>query len=146
MYLDSAYLVKFYANEPDSAAVRALIRRADSLVSSAWSLGEVSCALHRHLREQYLSAEQAHELVRAFLEHVDAGIWTLIPVSERILRRAALLLGAAPPSLYLRAGGAIHLVTAQDSGEREVGTSDRHMLAAAPYFGLIGRSATEPRT
>jgi predicted nucleic acid-binding protein len=140
MYLDSAYLVKFYANEPDSAAVRELIRRADSLVSSALALGEVSCALHRHLREGHLTAEQVHELVRAFLEHVDAGIWTLIPVSERLLRRSALLIGAAPPAVYLRAGDAIHLVTAQDAGEREIWTSDRHLLAAAPYFGLLGRS------
>ena len=145
MYLDSAYLVKFYANEPDSAAVRALIRRANALVSSAWSFGEVSCAMHRRLRERHLTAEQVHELVRAFLEHVDAGVWTLIPVSERILRRAALLLGAAPPEVYLRAGDAIHLVTAQDAGEREVWTNDRRMIAAASYFGLAGRSVAEPR-
>jgi len=32
------------------------------------------------------------------------------------------------------------LVTAADSGFREVWTNDRHMLAAAPYFELAGRS------
>ncbi len=141
MYLDSAYIVKFYANEPDSPAVRKRIRAAKSLVCSAWCLGEVSWALHRHLREGHLEAAQVHELVRTFLEHVDAGVWTLAPVSERILRRAASLLSSAPADVYLRAGDAVHLVTAQDMGEREVWTNDRHMLAASAYFGLQGRSA-----
>jgi predicted nucleic acid-binding protein len=140
MYLDSAYIAKFYVNEPDSPAVRAAIRRAGALVSSAWSLGEVSCALHRHLREGFLDSGQVRELVRAFLEHVDAGVWTLIPVSERVLRRVASSVGSAPPGVYLRAGDAVHLVTAQDIGEREIWTNDRHMLAAAPHFGLVGRS------
>ena len=30
---------------------------------------------------------------------------------------------------------------AQEIGEREIWTNDRHMPAAAPYFGLTGRSA-----
>ena len=33
-----------------------------------------------------------------------------------------------------------HLVTAADSGFTEIWTNDRHMLAAAPHFGLAGRS------
>jgi antitoxin (DNA-binding transcriptional repressor) of toxin-antitoxin stability system len=40
-----------------------------------------------------------------------------------------------------RSGDAVHLATALEIGELEVWTSDRHMLAAAPHFGLIGRTA-----
>jgi hypothetical protein len=29
-------------------------------------------------------------------------------------------------------------------GEGEIWTSDRRMLAAAPHFGLVGRSVQEP--
>jgi predicted nucleic acid-binding protein len=140
MYLDSAYIAKFYVNEPDSAAVRAAIRRAGSLVSSAWSIGEVTCVLHRHAREGSLSQAQCRELSRAFLEHADAGVWKLIPVSESLLRRMSLLVSDAPRGVYLRAGDAVHLTTAQDLGEREIWTNDRHLLAAAPHFGLTGRS------
>jgi hypothetical protein len=32
------------------------------------------------------------------------------------------------------------LTTARDAGELEIWTNDRHMLAAAPHFGLKGRS------
>ncbi len=140
MYLDSAYIAKFYVNEPDSKAVRAVVRKAGSLISSAWSVGEVSCALHRHFRQDYLTAEQVRELLHAFLEHVDSGVWTLVPVSERLLRRVSALVDAAPRGVYLRAGDAVHLATAQDVGEREIWTNDRHMLAAAAHFGLAGRS------
>jgi len=143
MYLDSAYIAKFYVNESDSAAVRALIMRAGSLVSSAWSLGEVSGVFHRHMREGALTAAQCHELAAAFLKHADAGIWNLIPVGEPLLRRMSALVSAAPKGIYLRAGDAVHLITAQEVGEREVWTNDRHMLAAAPHFGLAGRSVSE---
>jgi predicted nucleic acid-binding protein len=140
MYFDSAYLAKFYVNEPGSHAVRTVAKQAEGLVSSAWALAEVACALHRHLREGSLRAAQVRALSAAFLDHVDAGFWTLIPISERLLRRVASAVSAAPAGVFLRAGDALHLIAAQDIGEREIWTSDRHMLAAAPHFGLAGRS------
>jgi len=141
MYLDSAYIAKFYVNEPDADRVRALIRQADSLVSSAWCLNEVACVMHRHMREGWLSPAQSRALTNAFLKHVDAGFWFLAPLTGRLLRRASLLVSAAPRNVYLRAGDAAHLTTAQDLGEQEIWTNDRHLLAAAPHFGLLGRSA-----
>jgi predicted nucleic acid-binding protein len=140
MYLDSAYIAKFYVNEPDAGRVRTLIAGADSLVSSAWCLSEVACVLHRHLREGWLNAAQARALAEAFRDHVDAGFWNLIPVSDRLLRRMTLLVGSVPRNIYIRAGDAVHLASAQDLGEPEIWTNDRHLLAAAPHFGLRGRS------
>lgn len=71
---------------------------------------------------------------------MDEGFWTLIPVRESLLRRAGAIVLASPPGIFLRAGDAVHLTTAKDLGEKEVWTNDRHMLAAAESFGLIGRS------
>jgi predicted nucleic acid-binding protein len=48
-----------------------------------------------------------------------------------MLRHVALLVNAAPRNLYLRAGDALHLITAQGLGEPEIWTNDRHLLAAA---------------
>jgi predicted nucleic acid-binding protein len=141
MYLDSAYIAKYYVNEHDSGAVRALIQRADSLVSSAWSIGEVTCVFHRHMRENALSPVQCRELTRAFLRHVETGIWTLIPVTEAFLKRMSGFVSAAPPHVFLRAGDAVHLATARELGEHEIWTNDRHLLRAAEHFGLLGRSA-----
>jgi predicted nucleic acid-binding protein len=140
VYLDSAYIAKSYVNESDSAAVRSLILRTTSLVSSWWCVAEVACVFHRHAREGRLTPTQARALTLSFLEHVDAGFWRLIPVTDTLIRRVTMVVSAAPPSLFLRAGDALHLITAQDQGEPEIWTNDRHLLAAAPHFGLVGRS------
>jgi predicted nucleic acid-binding protein len=67
-------------------------------------------------------------------------LWKLIPVHEALLRRTSALIVSAPPDLLIRTADAVHLATAQETGERDVWTNDRHMLASASYFGLTGRS------
>jgi predicted nucleic acid-binding protein len=141
MYIDSAYIVKYYVHEPNSAAVRELLRKAESRASSALAIAEVTCALHRRLREGNLTEDLFREVLGSFLKHVEAGAWSMAPVNDRVLRRVSRMLRLAPASLYLRSGDAVHLATALEIGELEVWTSDRHMLAAAPHFGLIGRTA-----
>jgi predicted nucleic acid-binding protein len=141
VYLDAAYIAKFYLNEADSRQVRGAIAGADTLISSMWAMGEVTCAFHRHLRQGGLDTVEYTDLLTAFLGHCAAGTWKLIPVTERLLRKMAVLMGTLPSTTYLRAGDALHLTTAHDLGEREIWTSDRHLLAAAGHFGLTGRSA-----
>lgn len=140
MYLDSAYIAKFYVNEPDAAAVRKLIGQASHTCSSSWALLEVTCVFHRHMREGSLTSKQGTELIDLFRAHVEADIWSFLPVTDTILRTTATLVRGLPASIPLRAGDAIHVATALDSGEPEIWTNDRHLLAAATYFGLAGRS------
>jgi predicted nucleic acid-binding protein len=140
MYLDSAYIAKFYVNEDDSRRVRELIRGADSLVSSAWAIGEVSCVLHRHMREKKLTQRQFRDLLDAFLGHVSEDVWTLLPVTSRTLQKVASLVRSSPAGVYLRAGDAVHLAAAMDAEEREIWTNDRRLLDAAEHCGLAGRS------
>jgi predicted nucleic acid-binding protein len=142
VYLDSAYIAKYYVNEPDSPAIRDLVERAPLVYSSTWALAEVLCTFHRKIRESSAMAHVVPELSRVFLDHVDEGLWNLIPVGEPLLRRAGSAALSSPPDVFLRAGDAVHLTTAKELGEKEVWTSDRHMLAAAPRFGLTGRSVT----
>jgi predicted nucleic acid-binding protein len=141
MYIDSAYIVKYYVHEPGSGAVREILRKAESRASSALAIAEVTCAFHRRWREGNLTGDLFREVLGTFLKHVEAGAWSMAPVDDRVLRRVSRMLRLAPASLYLRSGDAVHLATALEIGELEVWTSDRHMLAAAPHFGLIGRTA-----
>jgi len=83
------------------------------------------------------------QIVRArdfFLLDVQSGVWSMLPLSEPFLFRVASLVTALPPSLYLRAGDAIHLATAQEAGFTEIWSNDRRVLLAAPAFGLTGKS------
>ena len=78
--------------------------------------------------------------MRCFIaEHIEDGLWTLIPVNAALLRRTGAPMVCAPRDLFVRTGDAVHLMTTQELGEREVWTNDRHMFAAAAYFGLRGR-------
>ena len=141
MYLDAAYVAKFYVEEPDAPAIRAIMRRAQTLTTSAWSVAEVTCALHRHLRQRNLDARLYRDLLDSFREHTETGFWTPVPVTEAVLARMQTSVEALPADVYLRAGDAVHLASAAEIGEREIWTSDRHLLSAAPHFGLTGRSA-----
>ena len=140
MYFDTSYIAKFYFNEPESAQVRELVRTADTIQSSLWALAEFHAVIHRRLREGSSSPGDARDLSSRFSEHIREGVWKLIPVNEALLRATSALMVAAPPDLFIRAADAVHLATAQQIGESDVWTNVRHMLAAAPYFGLRGRS------
>jgi uncharacterized protein len=140
VYIDTSYIAKFYFNEPESVRVRKLVRRADDIYSSLWALAEFHAVVHRRLREGSLLPTEARELTSRFSEHVKEGLWNLIPVNEALLRRTGALLVSAPRDLFLRSADAVHLVTAREIGEVDVWTNDRHMLAAASHFGLVGRS------
>jgi hypothetical protein len=103
-------------------------------------MAEFHGVIHRRLREGLSSLGDARDLSSRFSQHVEDGLWKLIPVNEALLRRTSALIVSAPPNLFIRTADAVHLVTAFEAGEREVWTNDRHMLEAAAYFGLIGRS------
>jgi predicted nucleic acid-binding protein len=140
VYLDTSYIAKFYFNEPESPRVRELVRNADVIHSSLWALAEFHAVIHRRLREGSSSPGDARDLTSRFSAHVEQGLWNLVPVHEALLRRTSSLMVSAPRDLFIRTADAVHLVTAHEIGEREVWTNDRHMLAAAAYFGLTGRS------
>ena len=96
--------------------------------------------LHRRTREQFITRLEAKRLTQGLLDHVASGLWKLLPVTDSLVRRTSDLIAAAPPNLFLRSADAVHLTTAREAGELEIWTNDRHMLAAAPHFGLKGRS------
>jgi predicted nucleic acid-binding protein len=140
VYFDTSYIAKFYFNEPASPRVRELVRRADVIHSSLWALAEFHAVLHRRMREGASSPSDARKLAARFSEHIEDGLWKLIPVNEALLRRTSVLMLSAPGDLFIRTADAVHLSTAHEIGEHAVWTNDRHMLAAAAYFGLTGQS------
>lgn len=140
LYFDTAYVAKCYLNEEDSGPVRNLAFSADALYSSLWCIAELACVFQRHIRESQLTRAQAARLRDLFLADVEDGVWSLVPISELFLLRVESLIRALPGPVYLRAGDAVHLASAQGASFTEIWSNDRHLLKAAPAFGLIGRS------
>jgi len=140
VYFDTSYIAKFYFNEPESRWVRELVRKADAIHSSLWAFAEFHAVLHRRVREGTLTRRDARELALRFSQHIEDGLWNLVPINEALLRRTSALMVSAPRDVFIRTADAVHLTTAHELGERAVWTNDRHMLAAAGYFGLKGES------
>ena len=140
-YFDSAYVAKCYLNDPDSEAVRDLVRTPVALYSSALCIAEVTSAIHRRYREKSLTRKHALEITRRFRSDVEGGTWTLVPLSERLLWEVHEALRRLPAGVFLRSGDAIHLVSARGTGFSDIWSNDRHLLEAAPHFRLTGRAA-----
>jgi predicted nucleic acid-binding protein len=143
-YFDTAYLLKLYRPEPGSEAVRALAGTLDVLVCSLHGRAELIAAAHRKVREG--SATPAH--VDALLAQVAAdraaGALDWLPISESHLERVTVAFRRAAPTVYLRAADALHLASAAEAGFAEIYSNDRHLLAAAPLFGLRGIDVIVP--
>ena len=140
VYFDSAYLVKCYVSDLDSARVRKLFIDSQMVSSSSLCLAEVACAIHRLVREKVITAPQAADIRRVFGSHIKSGIVVLIPLSDTILQAVQFVLATLPQSIFLRSGDAVHIASAQQHGFAEIWTNDRHMLKAAHHFGIAGRS------
>ena len=139
-YFDTAYIAKCYVNEADSPRVRALLARMGGAQSSSLCVPEMAAVLIRHEREGALDRKHVGRLFADFEKDIEAGVWTLWPVSDDFMRRVARRITSLPATTYVRAGDAIHLCAAGEAGLGEIWTNDRHVLAAAPLFGLRGSS------
>jgi predicted nucleic acid-binding protein len=104
VYFDTSCIAKFYFNEPESSRVRELVRKADAIHSSIWALAEFHAVVHRRLREGSSTAGDARDLASRFADHVEQGLWNLIPVNEALLRRTSALMVAAPGDPHRRCG------------------------------------------
>lgn len=140
LYLDSAYIAKFYVNEPDSAAVRQHFGAIEQRSASHVCIAEVASVFHRYVTRGLLSHAHANGMLSLFTKDIDDGVWTLLPCDDALLRDAATAMVRLNKTLPLRSLDAIHLQTARRFGFDEVWTNDRQMLQAAPLFGLQPRS------
>ena len=143
-YLDSAYIAKFYVDEPDSPAVRRLAESLGEVHCAALGRAEVATALHRKLREDALSEAAFREVLAQFEEDCTQNLWTWIPLTAAMLAATVAVVRQVPKSVFIRGADAVHLVAARESGFTEIYTGDRHMVLSAPHFRLT--AVTVPTT
>jgi predicted nucleic acid-binding protein len=138
LYFDSNYILKCYLPEKDAHLVRALASQPVVKSCSRFGRIEVLAALHRKVREGSLGRPHLKSTWTNLVADEDAGVWTWLPFDDAVehaLEEALLKLG---PKVFLRTGDAIHLATASLHGFKEIHSHDKHVLAAAPTFGLKG--------
>ncbi len=131
-YFDSAYIAKFYLDEPESDAVRQLAEDVGQV--------EVAAVFHRKLRESAFDTRAFREVMAQFDDDCGQDLWTWLPLTPALATRAAAAFTRLPSTIFLRAADALHLVCAQEHGLSEIYTNDRHMSAAARHFRLNPRA------
>ena len=136
IYLEAAYIAKIYVEEVDSERVRAFLDSAPSATSCVHAMAEVACVFHRKLREGRIPQEDFDFVCAQFEADCEEGLWTWLPASENLVQSVRRKVSALPATIFLRAADALHLMCAAEEGCTAIHTSDRHMIAAAPAFGL----------
>jgi len=138
VYYHTSYLLKLQITELGSAEIRAHAATALEIHTAHHGRAEFVAAAFRKVREGVASREDFHRLMAQF--HLDITTTTvrLLPLTDSIIDRIESVFASAPPSTYLRAADAIHLATATAHGFSEIYSNDKHLLMAAPLFGLKG--------
>lgn len=136
IFLDSSVLVRRYggrttARRPDPWMARG---GRGVCVSDLVRL-EVHSAMRRRVRDGSMEPERADAALSAFT--ADLPDWNRVPVDDRVLQRAAVLVGRHP----LRSLDAIHLASAlvvrdEAPTPTRFGSSDALLNAAAKAEGL----------
>jgi predicted nucleic acid-binding protein len=142
IYFDSAYVAKFYLNELGQAAIRSCAISAGEVAICALALAEVNAVFHRKLREGFLTPGEAAILYTEFDRDVRQGLWNLLPLTTGLLEQVASAYRTLPATVFVRSADALHLICARENGFAEIHTNDRHVLTAAPHFGLKGVDVT----
>jgi predicted nucleic acid-binding protein len=139
MYWDTSYIAKIYLREPGTDAVLQALAREGSFVCSEHGRLELMATFKRNQRESLITATQLKMIWGKHEQDLADGLIRYLPLSSELIQQACATLAALPPSIFLRAADALHLACAADAGLKEVHSHDRHLLAAAPHFGLEGR-------
>ncbi len=143
IYFDTAYLARCYLEDESYEAVRGLAEN-DVVACSELGRAELSAVFHRKRREGAID-DQTHEILLAQLEQDDRDeIWQWLTLDRDVIDRVMESFRALPADLFVRTADAVHLSTAKHAGVTRLFTNDRHMLRAAPHFGvaaddIIGR-------
>ena len=136
IYFDSCYIAKFYLAEPDSPGVTAFARSNANVGCLLIGKAEVIAVFHRKLREGSVDVSGFHLLCDQFASDCASGLWQWRAVDDALLAASAQRFRGLPSTTFLRAADGLHLTCAAEEGCTAIHTNDRHMIAAAPAFGL----------
>ena len=136
IYFDACYIAKFYLAESDSPNVIAFAKGNANVGCLLIGKAEVIAVFHRKLRESVVDVSGFHLLCDQFEADCAGGLWQWRAVDDALLASSAQRFRGLPSTTFLRAADGLHLTCAADEGCTAIHTSDRHMIAAAPAFGL----------
>ena len=138
IYWDTSYLAKLYLREAGTDEVFNAFTAQGGFVCGEHGRLELMTAFKRNQREGLLSAAHLKMIWGRHEQDLADGLIEYLPLPSKLIQQACQTLLLLPPAVFIRAGDALHLACAKDAGLKEIYSHDRHLLAAAPHFGLKG--------
>jgi predicted nucleic acid-binding protein len=133
MYIDTSVLVPYYCPEALSQVAERILRGDPHPAVSDLVEVEFFSALARKVRARELLATDARRTGEAFLGHLQAALYTRLPVQRRHYEAARGWLARFTPPL--RALDALHLALADAEGLR-LATADQNLSRSARNLGV----------
>lgn len=143
LYFDAAFIAKFYLQEPESEAVRALTENSAGVVSLVIGRLETELVFSRKLREKALTPSAHEALIAQFEIDCEDGLWSWLPVTDELVTAAQKTTRGLPSGTFVRSLDALHLTCARWHGYELIYSNDKNLLKAAPHFGLRADSLGE---
>jgi predicted nucleic acid-binding protein len=138
-YWDTSCLAKLFLLEAHSLELRAHVAGGATVVTSDISRMELWVTLRRQEADGNLAKGTAVEDLQRFDTDVEIGKITVLTRHAAIGSEYQSVIEtcySAEPRIHLRTLDAIHLASAQISGESEMVTTDRRLRDAARLFGF----------
>ena len=142
LYFDAAFIAKFYLQEPESEAVRALTEDSAGVVSLVIGRLETELVFSRKLREGALMPSGHEALIAQFEIDCEDGLWSWLPVTDELVAAAQKTTRTLPSGAFVRSLDALHLTCASWHGYERIYSNDKNLVRAAPHFGLEADSLT----
>ena len=137
-YFDASYLAKLHWKEVGSAEVVKFASLIGVVACSIHGRTEFAAVGHRKMREKLADPERARAVFQQMEDATWAGALQWLEPGPRSYQRVERIFLSDPGSCFLRTADALHLACAAEHGFNEIYSNDRHLLAAAPLFGLRG--------
>jgi predicted nucleic acid-binding protein len=137
-YYDANHLFKLQCVENGTAEVRAHAATVNILCIAAHGRAEFASAAFRKVREGTATPADYQLAISQVQTDTATGNLQFLPLTDAILDRVETAFATAPATTYLRAADAIHLATAAEHGFTKIHSNDKHLLASASLFGLVG--------
>ncbi len=144
IYFDTSYLVRLYFEEPGSAEVRQLAA-SDHVACSTLGQAEAVAAFHRKLREGAITPKSYRAVLAQFETDLAEGAFHWLVSGPAVLSSIRETYAKLPRTVYLRGADAMHLATAANHGFGMIYSNDKHLLAAASHFQLMGDNVIAQR-
>ena len=136
LYFDAAFIAKFYLQEPESDAIRAFTEDSPGITSIVIGRLETELVFSRKLREGTLTSSAHEALIAQFQVDCEDGLWTWLPVTDELVAAAQETTRRLPAGVFVRSLDALHLTCARWHGHERIYSNDKHLVSAAPHFGL----------